>query len=195
MEPVTEEIEEQETEVVETEVAQPEEVQTIEINKEKVIQLMCEVTEDYKLVEDLTNKLVTRHVVELDEVLNDIHDLLQQDSETIVNEQLHKYILLLPSILSNTGVKLEQLKQKSSLMGAKKSDAYNIAHLAASGTVHVKKSKAELASYQEKIVDDIYKSSYEQIKVRITAGYEQLNSLKKVLSDRSFNTNSSRGFM
>ena len=133
----------------------------------------------------ISAKLVGEYCDELDNYMALIDENLRTNNSTsIPNSTIEDYILNLASILYFTGSAQEDLGVKEDICKAIRSDVYNKVRENATGTVADKDAAATMASQSETLTLAIYSRAYKKVKLRMDAGYEMLNSLKKVMNRR-----------
>lgn len=151
-----------------------------------------------KTVESVYNKVeitseqvtqLTRHIVnkicnQLDTRMLDIRDRLEKGTDNISNEELEDYIIGLASDLYFCGSQQEDLGAKEDICKAIRQEVYNNERNNITGTVTDKDTKATAKIKTESIVLTVYSRSYKQVKFKVDAGYEMLNSLKKLMNRR-----------
>lgn len=148
--------------------------------KELVISRVDHLSE---FVREASDKLVSEYCKPLDAILENIQKELSTD-KTITDSTLEYHILDLASVLYFTGSAQEDLGIKEDTCKAIRQEVYNKTREAAKGTVADKDMQATLATQNESIVLAIYSRAYKKVKLRMEAGYEMLNSLKKVMNKR-----------
>ena len=134
-------------------------------------------------IKEISDKLVNQYCSELDEEMSKIGDILV-NSQDMTDNELDFEILNLANILYFVGAGQEDLGIKEDTCKAIRQEVYSRAREEATGTVADKTAKAELISQQETAVLSIYSRAYKKVKMRMDAGYEMLNSLKKVMNKR-----------
>ena len=134
-------------------------------------------------IKEISDELVKEYCTDLDNCMNGIRNCLRNPN-SISDILLETYILDLANILYFTGSAQEDLGIKEDTCKAIRQEAYSRAREEATGTVADKTAKAELIAQQETIVLSIYSRAYKKVKLRMDAGYEMLNSLKKVMNKR-----------
>lgn len=143
--------------------------------------IMNKVDNTANIVKEISDKLVKEYCEDLDNIMKDIgEDILQG----IQDSTLESYIIELANILYFTGSAQEDLGIKEDTCRAIRQELYNNARDNVAGTVADKNAVAELVVSQETIVLNIYTRAYKKVKLRMEAGYEMLNSLKKVMNKR-----------
>ena len=135
-----------------------------------------------EIVKEISDKFVEEYCKDLDYLMSQIKELLNQGM--IVDNVLETCILDLANILYFTGSAQEDLGIKEDTCKAIRAEIYNKTYEDSKGTVAQKNALSELATQQETIVLNIYSRAYKKVKLRMDAGYEMLNSLKKVMNKR-----------
>lgn len=136
-------------------------------------------------VVDISNNLVAEYCKDLDNWMTTIdNDLRENNSTSIPNDVIEDYILNLASILYFTGSAQEDLGVKEDICKSIRAEIYNKVRENATGTVADKDTAATLASQTETITLSIYSRAYKKVKLRMDAGQEMLNSLKKIMNRR-----------
>ena len=135
------------------------------------------------IIQELSNDLVIRYCDTLDNQLL----LIKQEMDNagyLTDETLERRIIELANTLYFTGSVQEDLGIKEDTCKMIRQEVYLKARENASGTVADKTAQAELMTQQETIALAIYSRAYKKVKLRMDAGYEMLNSLKKVMNKR-----------
>ena len=145
--------------------------------------IMNKVDNTSDMIKEISDKLVENYCAELDTIMNELHNLLGSSGE-LSTDTIQNYILYLANTLYFTGSAQEDLGIKEDTCKAIRQEVYSRAREEATGTVADKTAKAELISQQETVVLSIYSRAYKKVKIRMDAGYEMLNSLKKVMNKR-----------
>lgn len=145
--------------------------------------IMNKVDNTSNIIKEISDKLVENCCGELDTIMNELHNLLGSSKE-LSTDTIQNYILYLANTLYFVGSAQEDLGIKEDTCKAIRQEVYSRAREEATGTVADKTAKAELISQQETIVLNIYSRAYKKVKLRMDAGYEMLNSLKKVMNKR-----------
>lgn len=135
-------------------------------------------------VKEISDKLVIKYCKDLDDLMYVIREELQNNGE-ITDEELEFHIMDLANILYFTGSAQEDLGIKEDICKAIRQEVYSKAREQATGkTVADKTAQAELIAQAETMTLAIYSRAYKKVKLRMDAGYEMLNSLKKVMNKR-----------
>lgn len=145
--------------------------------------IMDSVDKSSEIIQELSNDLVIRYCDSLDNQLL----LIKQEMYNggyLTDETLERRIIELANTLYFTGSAQEDLGIKEDTCKMIRQEVYSKARENASGTVADKTAQAELIAQQETITLAIYSRAYKKVKLRMDAGYEMLNSLKKVMNKR-----------
>lgn len=134
-------------------------------------------------IKEISDGLVTKYCKDLDDIMLNIRTTLGQCNMS--DEYLETSILDLANILYFTGSAQEDLGIKEDTCKAIRQEVYSKAREQATGkTVADKTAQAELIAQAETMTLAIYSRAYKKVKLRMDAGYEMLNSLKKVMNKR-----------
>lgn len=131
---------------------------------------------------ELSDNLVRRYCKDLNTSMLNIQAFIKANNVT--DEFLETSILDLANILYFTGSAQEDLGIKEDICKAIRQEVYSFYRNEATGTVADKTALAELACQKETMTLAIYSRAYKKVKLRMDAGYEMLNSLKKVMNKR-----------
>ena len=135
-------------------------------------------------IKEISDKLVEKYCGELDEEMKKIGNMLVC-SQNMTDNELDFEILNLANILYFVGAGQEDLGIKEDVCKAIRQEVYSKAREQATGkTVADKTAQAELIAQAETMTLSIYSRAYKKVKLRMDAGYEMLNSLKKVMNKR-----------
>lgn len=134
-------------------------------------------------IKEISDKFVTKYCGELDEEMKKIGNMLIC-SQNMTDNELDFEILNLANILYFVGAGQEDLGIKEDTCKAIRQEVYSFYRNEANGTVADKTALAELACQKETMTLAIYSRAYKKVKLRMDAGYEMLNSLKKVMNKR-----------
>lgn len=154
------------------------------IDSEAVNKIIDRVDDNSRIVDNLTKEVVTKFCKPLDDLMETIKKIVEDDNNPPSDLELDQMTLKLPVNLYFVGEAQEALGIREDVAKAVKMDVYNKVRDSVGGTVADKDSKAELASQQEYIVHCVYSRAYKKVKNRMEAGYEMLNSVKKVINRR-----------
>ena len=135
-------------------------------------------------IQEISDKLIKKYCDPLDVEMSVIR-LELKENNSLTDDTLEKHILELANILYFTGSAQEDLGIKEDACKAIRQEVYSKAREQATGkTVADKTAQAELIAQAETMTLAIYSRSYKKVKLRMDAGYEMLNSLKKVMNKR-----------
>lgn len=134
-------------------------------------------------IKEISDKLVNNYCKPLDVEMSVIR-LELKENNSLIDDTLEKHILELANILYFTGSAQEDLGIKEDTCKAIRQEVYSFYRNEANGTVADKTALAELACQKETMTLAIYSRAYKKVKLRMDAGYEMLNSLKKVMNKR-----------
>lgn len=134
---------------------------------------------------EILDKLIDKYCAELDTEMKNLHFLLEDTQKNMTNETLENYIMCLANTLYFTGEAQEDLGIKEDMCKAIRQEVYINARLQSDGkTVADRTAQAELIAQQETITLALYSRAYKKVKLKMEAGYEMLNSLKKIMNKR-----------
>ena len=146
--------------------------------------IMNKVDNTSDMIKEISDNLVENYCAELDTIMNELHNLLGSSGE-LSTDTIQNYILYLANTLYFTGSAQEDLGIKEDTCKAIRQEVYSKAREQATGkTVADKTAQAELIAQAETMTLAIYSRAYKKVKLRMDAGYEMLNSLKKVMNKR-----------
>ena len=134
-------------------------------------------------IREISDNLVKEYCKDLDNIMSELRQEIT--SKEIDNYILESYIMELANTLYFTGSAQEDLGIKEDICKSIRQEVYSKAREQATGkTVADKTAQAELIAQAETMSLSIYSRAYEKVKLRMDAGYEMLNSLKKVMNKR-----------
>lgn len=135
-------------------------------------------------IKEISDNLIEKYCMELDCMMGVLRDLME-GGRVLCDDELQNSILQLANILYFTGSAQEDLGIKEDTCKAIRQEVYSKAREQATGkTVADKTAQAELIAQSETMTLAIYSRAYKKVKLRMDAGYEMLNSLKKVMNKR-----------
>lgn len=134
-------------------------------------------------IKEISDKLVNNYCKDLDDLMSIIREELQ-DNGGITDAELEFHIMDLANTLYFTGSTQEDLGIKEDTCKAIRQEVYLKARDNGKGTVADKTARAELAAQSETLTLAIYSRTYKKVKLKVDAGYEMLNSLKKIMNRR-----------
>lgn len=134
-------------------------------------------------IKEISDKLVNNYCKDLDDLMLTIREELQ-DNGGITDAELEFHIMDLANTLYFTSSAQEDLGIKEDTCKAIRQEVYLKARDSGKGTVADKTARAELAAQSETLTLAIYSRTYKKVKLKVDAGYEMLNSLKKIMNRR-----------
>lgn len=128
------------------------------------------------------DEIVTRWTSDLDIVMKEIREHINMGF--IDDSTLQNIILTLANTLYFSLEGLEKVGIKEDVCRHIREEVFIDARKVATGTVKDRDGEALLACTNEDMIAIIYSRAYKTIKQKVDAGYEMLNSIKKVMSKR-----------
>lgn len=162
------------------------------IDTEKMVQLLEQTEQNVEYFNKVTKQVADAYSTELDSLIRDFRQK-QQQYDSLPIDYIEKLYMELSGILYFMGDQLEQLGIHNDMSKAAKQEIYNKAYLSNQVKDTDKRNKttvaenvavAEQESQYETIVNSIYDRAYKILKYKIDAGFEVLNTLRKVISRR-----------
>ena len=154
-----------------------------EINVAEIKKLQKRVGINSETMDLVVNKLVKEHCKQLDDVMTLIQNILDSD-EPASDLELDDLTLRLPNTLYFASECQEALGIREDVAKAVKMELYNEIYAQTPGTAANKTAAAEAVTQSEYLVHTAYQRAYKKVKLRMEAGYEQLQSIKKVITRR-----------
>lgn len=143
-------------------------------------------------VNDVVKRIVNKYCGELDKYMQFVKSVIQ-DKKTPPNTlELDDFALNIPLYIYFVSEGQEKIGLSESITKELFKECYNEKFKEAVGTVAERKAKAELDAQYEQLNHLIYQSAYKQIKSKVDAAQEVLNSVKKVIGRREAEYNLSR---
>lgn len=162
------------------------------VDTDKVSSLISDTNENVKYFNDTASQIAGEQTKHLDELMQKLY-LIVRKPDDIDTTVLENYYLELTNLLYFMGDKLEQLGVYSDMSKAAAKEVYNSAYLSNQikdvdkknkTTVAENQAVAEQKSQYEQVVNSIYEHAYKIVKYKIDAGFEMINTLRKVISRR-----------
>lgn len=162
------------------------------IDEQKMTELLEQTETNVEYFNKVTRQVSQAYSTELDELVRQFMKRQSIDKE-LPMDYLESTYMKLSSILYFMGDQLEQLGIHNDMSKAAKQEIYNKAYLANQIKDSDKKNKttvaeniavAEQQSQYETIVNSIYDRAYKMLKYKIDAGFELLNTLRKIITRR-----------
>ena len=160
----------------------------------KLTEIISKVTDDSSQVVAIIDNVVNEYSVDLDKVMNEIHNnVICDQCPAIVT--IEKYFLELSNCLYRMCERVEKLGVFDSISKSKAQETYNMKYLehqasnmgvpgAKKPTVAESTANAEMEALYDKTVNDIYSRAYKILKNKISAAETMVSTLSKILSHR-----------
>lgn len=139
----------------------------------------------------ISDELVSSYTSDLDQLMSDLYeDCIKKDASDRI---LEKYLLELNNMLYFLGGKLETVGIKEDLSKMAAKECYNDAYLKNrlkdsenrnKTTVAELTALAEESSRYEAVLNSLYSRVYKQIKFKMDAGYDMVNTIRKIITKR-----------
>lgn len=139
----------------------------------------------------ISEKLVASYTTDFDELMRDLKvDIIDNEP---TDDLLERYLLELNNILYFLGTKLESVGIKEDLSKMAAKEVFNTAYLDSREKDSERKNKTTIAeltaiaeekSKYEVIINSIYSRVYKQLKFKMDAGYDMVNSIRKIITKR-----------
>lgn len=159
-------------------------VDIFEVEKKLINEMDNKVEDNYGLIEELIDSKINEIVSELDSTVLKISTHMNKGLSKLSNDDLQFYTLEISMKLYSIFEVLEKFGIKSDLSKLMYKDTFNRHYLSVKGTIEDKKQYAELNSNYENIVKTINERCYKIVNGKIERALEIINSLKKILSIR-----------
>lgn len=168
----------------------------VKIEQEEFNNLLNEINDLTEYYTQITNSILESYTKDFDELMVDLkRDIIDNEPTDML---LEKYLLELDNILYFLGSKLESVGIKEDISNLLTKEVYNNSYLNNRVKDIEKRNKftvaeltalAENDSTQQSVIRSIYSRVYKQIKLKIDAGYDTVNSLRKIITRRMQETN------
>ena len=170
------------------------------IDTQRVESIMKSTEDNVAYLDDMSVKTAQKYTKDLDALMQDLYKVITkvEDAETV---ELERYYLELTSLLYFIGEDVEKLNIYSDMAKSAAREIYNKVYLASQVVDAVDKKKptvaeltalAESGSQYENVVYSVYNHAYSMAKQKLSAGFEMVNTLRKVLSRRQSEAELSR---
>jgi hypothetical protein len=147
---------------------------------------------------DIVNTALTiseKYTSTLDDCIHEVKELLQNTS-TLSNDDLEKYIALLPVLMYELIHKMQVLGVRVDAAKTQKKTRFNTAYMHSDEcTVAAKTSDAQLMVEEEQFIEDIYIRVYKQCEKKLDIADMLHSSLKKLMNLRLNEFNVTRNNM
>lgn len=154
------------------------------LDQDKLSEILKRTDENSEYINSIVNDIVNKYCKPLDDLMKLFQGILNDENNPPTDEELDQMTMKLPNLLYFAGEGQEALGIKDDTSKAIKMEIYNKIHMETAGTVSDKEAKANAGSQYETVVNAIYVRAYKKVKLRMEAGFEQLQSIKKVISRR-----------
>ena len=166
------------------------------IDKQDFESLMSEVDELTNYYTEITNNILISYTQDFDDLMRDLkRDIIENEPTDML---LEKYLLELNNMLYFLSSKLEDVGIKDDISNMLTKEVYNNSYLNNRVKDSEKKNKytvaeltaiAENDSKQQNVLHSIYTRVYKQMKSKMDAGYDMVNSLRKIITRRMQESN------
>ena len=162
------------------------------VDTEEVSKLMKETEENSAYFNEVAKRVADEQTRHLNDLMQKMYKVVAR-SEEATDQQLENYYMELTNLLYFMGDKLEKLGVNADMSKAAYKEIYNKFYLDNQIKDVEKKNKTTIAENQavaeqnsqsESVVASIYERAYKMVKFKIDAGYEMVNTLRKVISRR-----------
>lgn len=151
------------------------------INLTKILK---DIEESSTQLDEIILKIVGNYCLQLDNYIGVIGNILNDTTNPITDLELEGAIMAIPTMLYFLNSSSEAIGIREDVAKAIKLFRYNEVFIKTSGAAATKAKSAESAITEESLVHLCYQRAYKMIKNKVEAGYEVLNSVKKVLGKR-----------
>ena len=135
-------------------------------------------------VVDTALTISTKYTECLDDCIYEVKELLQ-DTSTISNEDLEKYIALIPVLMYELIDKMQVLAVRVDTAKTQKKTEFNKAYIESyESTVAAKTSSAQLQVENEQFIEDLYLRVYKHCEKKLDTAEMLHSSLKKLMNWR-----------
>ena len=162
------------------------------IDTELVTKLLEKTSNNVEYFNNITKDVLEAYSRKLDKLMLNIYTEKKKPIEMPLDFLENAY-LELTNLLYFMGDKLEQLGINNDMSKAAKQEVYNKAYLENQVKDTDKKNKttvaenvavAEQSAQYESVINSIYARAYKMLKYKIDAGYEMVNTLRKIITKR-----------
>ena len=161
------------------------------VDTESMNEVFTSTEDNVQYFTDISDTLVKSYTSDMDTLMSDLYtDCIKNDASDMI---LEKYLLELNNMLYFLGSKLETIGIKEDLSKLASKESYNNAYLRNrlkdaeqrnKTTVAELTALAEDASKYETVLNSLYSRVYKQLKFKMDAGYDMVNSLRKIITKR-----------
>ena len=160
-------------------------------DKDMVNTVMIETEEGASYFTEVADKIVTEYVKDLDDLMIKVYNEVVTKKPS--DDKLEELSLELNNHLYFIGDRMEKMGIRDDLSKLASKEVYNQAYLDYQSSAVLNKEKRTVAeltalseadSKYETIMNSIYSRAYKQIKYKVDAAYEMLNTMKKIITKR-----------
>lgn len=161
------------------------------VDTESMNEVFTSTEDNVQYFTNISDNLVKSYTSDMDSLMSDLYeDCIKNDASDMI---LEKYLLELNNMLYFLGSKLETIGIKEDLSKLASKESYNNAYLRNrlkdaeqrnKTTVAELTALAEDASKYETVLNSLYSRVYKQLKFKMDAGYDMVNSLRKIITKR-----------
>lgn len=165
-------------------------------NTQVLNELVKSVEDNALYYTQISDTIIKSYTEDFDNLMMDLRkDIIENDADDVL---LEKYVLELNNMLYFLGDKLEQVGIKDDISKMAAKEIFNNTYLQSREKDAERKNKltvAELtalsedASKYETILNSIYNRVYRQIKYKMDAGYDMVNTIRKIITKRMQDVN------
>ena len=163
------------------------------VDKEHLEGLLNATETNVAYFNDMAIKTAEKYTSSLDSIMTDLYAAVTTDSD-VETTTLERYYLELTNLLYFMAQQVEQLNIYADMAKAQAKEVYNKSYLANCAvkdekgksvrTVAENTAMAEEDTKYEATLESIYHSAYAIAKNKVQAGYEMVNTLRKILTVR-----------
>lgn len=163
----------------------PNSVLAKDLNNLQIEPIQDRIEDNSVLIDEIVNKLVADYCQPLDDYVHQIQSIISDPQNPVTDEELDDFVMNLPVFLYFAGESQEVLGVREDVAKAIRAELYNSTFDRSEGTVAAKTAVAELACQSETVIQIAYSRAYKKVKLRMEAGNELLQSIKKVVTRRT----------
>lgn len=162
------------------------------IDESKVNDLLTQTETNVEYFTSVSDNVVKAYTQDLDALMEALYEkVIKEEAPATIT--LERYYLELTNLLYFMGERLERLGIQDDVSKSAAKEVYNRAYLNNQIKDADKKNKTTVAENQavaeecakyENTVNTIYARAYKQVRYKIDAGYEMVNTLRKIITRR-----------
>lgn len=151
--------------------------------KSSIDTFRIDVERNGQFVDKIVNDMLDKYSKDLDDLMSTIKSMLFSDEDWTTAE-FESVALKLPCLLYSISSFQEKIGIRVDISKSLNSENFNRIYKNASGTIVDRKAFAELETQADTMVTSAITHAYKTIQGKVTAAYEMLNSVKKILNAR-----------